>query len=136
TDAALVEVEKRDLSALQKFLTPHYGARDLSNWARAKFGIELSPESIDEMGPEKAAEQILHQAREAYRRREIAYPVEYALDYVLYVAQQDQNQAIEMLVAYANQRYEAGWTPEQVSGRTGKELHDELVELAEAWVKP
>ena len=135
TDAAVAQVDRKDLSGLDKFLVPHYGARDLSNWARNKFGIELSPEQVEELGPEGVGRQILDQAREAYKRREITYPVEFIMDVVFQGAQQDQNWAIDQLVTWANQRYEAGWTRESVNGRNGKEIHETLLDMAESWLK-
>ena len=135
-DAAIEQVDQKDLAGLEKFLEPHYGARDLSNWARNKFGIDTPPEKIDELGAEKAGQQMLKQARDAYRRREVTYPVEFIMEVVFQGAQQDTNWAIDQLVAWANQRYEAGWTPEAVSGKSGKEINDSLLDLADQWLKP
>lgn len=135
TEAALEQVDRKDLSGLEKFLTPHYGARDLATWARNKFGIELSPEEIDALEPAKAADQILKQARSAYARREITYPPQFIMELVFQAAQQDTQWAANQLVSWANQRYQLGWTVEEITQLGGEELLQKLVDAAEQWLE-
>ncbi len=134
TEAALQQAEKKDLSGLEKFVVPYYGQRDLANWARNKFGIELVPEDLAKMEPEEVAEQILGQARDAYKRREVTYPVEFVLEMVFKGAQQDQSWAVEQLIAWARQRYEMQWTPEQVAKMTITDIGKALTDEAEQWM--
>ncbi len=134
TESALQQAEKKDLVGLDKFIVPHYGQRDLVNWARNKFGIEMTPESIAKLEPEAAAEQILTQAREAYKRREVTYPVEFILELVFKGAQQDQGWAADQLINWARQRYQIDWTPEDVTKLTGPEIAKLLTDEAEQWM--
>ncbi len=134
TESAIQQAEKKDLSGLDKFVVPHYGPRDLASWARNKFGIELTPEGLAKLDPDAAAEKILTQAREAYRRREVTYPVEFVLDMVFKGAQQDQNWAVEQLIAWAKQRYQIEWTPEDVTKLTGPQIAKLLTDEAELWM--
>ncbi len=134
TESALKQAEKKDLSELKKFVVPHYGQRDLANWAKNKFGIEIDPESLDGKQPELAVEQILGQAREAYRKREVTYPVEFILELVFKGAQQDQGWAADQLINWARQRYQIEWTAEDVTKMTGPEIAKLLTEEAEQWM--
>ncbi len=134
TESALQQAEKKDLSGLEKFVVPHYGQRDLANWARNKFGIELVPEELAKLETEDAAEQILNQAREAYKRREVTYPVEFVLDMVFQGAQQDPAVASQQLCAWANQRYQLNWDPEEVVKKSGPDMAKELTDEAELWM--
>lgn len=134
TESAIQQAEKKDLSGLDKFLVKHYGQRDLANWARNKFGIELTPDEFLNLEAEDAVEKILEQAREAYRRREVTYPVEFILDMVFKGAQQDQGWAVDQLIAWARQRYQIEWTPEEVAKMTGPEIAKALGDEAELWM--
>jgi preprotein translocase subunit SecA len=134
TESALQQAEKKDLSELDKFKAEHYGQRDLANWAKNKFGIELEPGELAKLDADAAAEQILTQAREAYRKREVVYPVEFILDMVFKGAQQDQGWAIEQLIVWARQRYQIEWTAEEVTKMTGPELGKALTEEAALWM--
>ncbi|MFW6060579.1 MAG: hypothetical protein ACODAQ_10385, partial [Phycisphaeraceae bacterium] len=135
TAAAQEQIDRKDLSDLEKYFVPHYGARDLAAWARNKFGIELSPEELDKLEPDEAADQILTQARDAYRHREVRYPVQFIMELAYQGAQQDQSWAADQLVAWANERYELGWTQEQVLGMTGEQIESALVEAAQEWLE-
>ncbi len=134
TESALQQAEKKDLSGLEKFVVKLYGQRDLANWAKNKFGIEVTAESLEGVEPEAAVEQILKQAREAYRKREVTYPVEFILELVFKGAQQDQGWAADQLIAWARQRYEIEWTAEDVTRMTGPEIGKALTEEAEQWM--
>ncbi len=135
TEAAREQVDRKDLSGLAKFLVPHYAHRDLTEWARNKFEIELDPATLAEMEPEQIAEYMLDAAREAYSKREIEYPVQFVLDMVFQAAQQDGAWAAEQLAVWANQRYEMGWTAEQATKTTRDELHEQLVEANKQWMR-
>jgi preprotein translocase subunit SecA len=134
TESALQQAEKKDLSGLDKFVVKHYGQRDLVNWARNKFDIELEPEAFVNLEAEDAVDKILEQAREAYRRREVTYPVEFILDMVFKGAQQDQGWAVDQLIAWARQRYQIEWTPEEVAKMTGPQIAKTLGDEAELWM--
>ncbi len=134
TESALQQAEKKDLSELDKFTAENYGQRDLANWANNKFGIELEPGELAKLDSDAAAEQILSQARESYRRREVVYPVEFILDMVFKGAQQDQGWAVEQLIGWARQRYQIEWTADDVAKMTGPQIGKALTEEAEKWV--
>jgi len=134
TESALQQAEKKDLSGLDKFTVEHYGLRDLANWARNKFGIELKPEVLAELEPQAVAERVLARARQAYRRREVMYPVEFILDIVFQGAKQDQDWAMEQLTTWARQRYQIQWTSDDVAKMTGPQIAKALSEEAELWM--
>ncbi|MFA9476900.1 preprotein translocase subunit SecA [Phycisphaerales bacterium AB-hyl4] len=133
--AAIEQIEKKDLSGLSKYIDKLYGQKELASWARNKFGIELNPEELAEWDADEAGEKIFEQAKQAYQRREITYPVEFIMDLVFQGAQQDQNWAIGQLIGFAKQRFQLDWTPETVVGMNGKEIHAKLTEAAEQWLE-
>ena len=135
TTAAIEQAQRKDLSGLAKFLDSHYGQKELAAWARNKFGIELVPEQLEPLEPEQAIEQIVTQARGAYERREISYPVEFILDLVFQGAKQDRQWANDQLIGWVKQRYELNWTVDDVGTKSGDDLYRILADEAETWLQ-
>ena len=134
TEAAIDQIERKDLSGVEKFLDPHFGERDLSLWARNKFGIELKPVELAELEPRQVADQILGQARKAYALREITYPVDFIMELVFNAAQQDQSWAINRLIVWVKGRFDLDWTPEQITNKNPAQIHQQLVQESEGWL--
>jgi preprotein translocase subunit SecA len=86
-EAAVEQIEQRDINGLLKYLEPLYPEKELAAWAKEKFGVEVSPqEMLVEGGREnetKSVEDISalieERARQSYARREIEYPVDHIL---------------------------------------------------------
>jgi preprotein translocase subunit SecA len=133
TDAALAILDKKDLSGCTKFLEPAYAQKQLAAWAKTKFGLDLDGEKLAEMPDDQIAPLILEQARAAYEKREVAYPVEYAVEFARHLAQNDGKMAAEQLVAWANRRYQMNWTVEQISVVPLQQLQDQLLEASAQW---
>ncbi|MCE9590899.1 MAG: preprotein translocase subunit SecA [Planctomycetes bacterium] len=140
TDAALDLIGQKDLSELAKFLDKLYGQRDLAEWVRQKFDIEIKPEEMEINTGEPLAEWrqrvgnlIINKAHESYHRREVVYPVEFIIDMAFQAAQQNGPWAAQQLAGWANQRYDLGWTPEGVTKMSGVELTTQLTAASERW---
>jgi preprotein translocase subunit SecA len=104
----------------------------MAEWARGKFGIEVSGEDLS--GDAEAATRLLtERVRSAYARREIEYPVEYALEMTVAQAGMDNAYAVAALVDWANRKFEAALTPETLRDVKITDLHDRLVKLSEEW---
>ncbi len=134
-EAAREQIARKDFSGVAKFLDPLYAQQGLAEWARNKFGIELDPATLT--GPETPpiAARILKEARAAYAQREAVYPVQFVLEMAFQAAQHDKDWAANQLVRWANQRYELGWTVEEVVKLTGAELHAKLTAAAKEWLQ-
>jgi len=136
-EAANENVANKDLTGLNRFIDPLLGAKELANWARNKFTIELVPEELadPDRTPESVADSIVEQARESYSEREVTYPINFLMDMVLQGMQSDPGWAVQQILNFANQRFALGWTPESVDGKQAKELFDLLVEEQRAWLR-
>lgn len=144
TEAAHGMIDDKNLDVLEKFYEPLYGEGELANWVEHQFGIEFEAEELKPLRNEleanaqqRIAELIYQRAEELYQRREIEYPVEFVLDMAFGAAQEGGEAgawAVEQLVVWANQRYEMGWTLDDL-GRleTGEKIHGALVEAAREW---
>ena len=134
TQAAWEQIETVDLSPLAVYLEPGYAVQCLCEWLRNKFAVQVDTASLPAEEPERV-EQILRQLVEGvYRRREIEYPPEYAVDITVAEAGTDNAYAVKALCDWANAKYDAGWTAEQVTGKDIQQVRDELVTLAEAFL--
>ena len=49
-ERARAAVQKIDLSEGERFLQPDFGVQTACNWVRHKFGIELPPDEVRELG--------------------------------------------------------------------------------------
>ena len=134
-EAARQQVDKKDLSGLAKFLDEDIPYRELSEWAKQKFGLELPIEEIKDEDPAAVARDLLDKARAAYARREVTYPVEFAMEIITQGAAQDANWAAAQLIGMVKSRYLLDWTPEDINGLSGKDVFDKLVAEQEAWLK-
>jgi len=136
TQAAIQQFQKKDITPITKFLDPLYPEKQLAEWARQKFEIDLDPQGMAEMDPEQVVDHILKQARAAYRQRELIYPIEFAVEMTFQAAQRGQGQqAAQQLAAWCAQRYGLEWTPEQITKLTREELYDKLIAEARRWVE-
>lgn len=129
-ERALEQIELKDCTPLSKYLEKHYPQQQLAAWANTKFEMQLAAEDLVNKTVDQAAEFILTTARRLYQRREIAYPIEYALDATLGSGGTDNVYASEQLAAYIKAKFDAPITGEQVRSMDLKKLHQHLVEIS------
>ena len=86
------------------YLALDFPIRSIAAWAWGKFGIELTPEALGGAGAphQNVKGVILARVADLYRRREIEYPVEYALDMTVAQGGTDNAYALTALVDWAN----------------------------------
>ncbi len=128
-EAADALYDSVDLSGVGMFLDPQYPYRALTDWARTKFNIKVEFDELIDRPREEITELFDRRVREAYRQREIVYPVEWCLERALAGESADNAAATAAIAAWANGKFNVGWTLEQVQGRTPAELHESLVNL-------
>ena len=78
-EAAEDHFEKVNLDGIEVYLVSDAGRSDLIEWARAKFNIEVQTEDLTDKSSAQAKQILVDKAHEAYRQREIAYPIEYIM---------------------------------------------------------
>lgn len=128
------KIEDFDLAPLDAYLVSDYGARELVKWANSKFDTEFEPEIVSGFSTSgEAAERLLEAAREAYGRREIEYPIEYAVDMTTASMTSDPRGALGQFCSWAKSRYELNWSASALPSTDPKELQRLLVEQAHKW---
>jgi preprotein translocase subunit SecA len=136
-DAAERRIDDTDLSGIAEYLSPNYGQAQLSEWARIKYLIDVSVEEINrakEQSPGGVAELLLDRAARQYTKREIEYPIDFAMDLTMMMMRQSPKDASEQLVEWANRRFNLGWTVQSLQQSTPTKARQELLAASEKFV--
>jgi len=132
-EAAVARIDEMELLGAGPYLREDFARQSLATWARSKFDIEVTAEELTGER-EEVAQRLMARAETAYRRREIEYPVEYAMDMTVGAAGTENVYAVGALVEWANRKYEAALTPEDVRDRGMAEVRQRLVGLSESYL--
>jgi len=130
--AACEQIEKKDCSQLAEFLKEDFAARTLADWARAKFDIHLPLEQIKNAKADQIRQALLQETAAKYRQREIEYPVEFAMNMV-FGPEGPNVYAYEALAEWANRKYNAGLSIEQIQNTKPKLLYQQLLEFSRSF---
>ena len=130
-EAALEQVERKNCTAIAPFLQKNYAQKQLSEWAKNKFELEIAPEALIGKTPAEAADLILDAAHKSYARREIEYPVEYALEVTLGGGGTENIYASEQLANWLQGKYGAKITGDEVRALPVQQLHARLVDISQ-----
>jgi len=128
--ASAEQIDKKDCSALMEFLRPDFALRTIVDWARAKFDIKLDIRRLKELKPAQIKQILIDETGAKYKRREIEYPVEFAMSMV-YGPQGTNVYAFETLAEWANRKYDAGLSAEQISTSNPGRIRSLLLRLSE-----
>jgi preprotein translocase subunit SecA len=141
-DAAIAQINARSVDELQKYLAPLYPENELANWARTKFGIELTGDEISRTArtarnssAAAVAELIDKRARAAYARRDVEYPVEHVLSFVFGGpdGSTDNPYAADFLRNWVASKYGIDLPIDTIRSKTVRQLHEELCGYQEAF---
>ena len=138
-EAAIEQIEKRDVTGLAKYLEPLFPEGELANWAREKFDIQIDPKEfvLEDERTRRPAEEIVDliqsRARAAYARREIEYPVDHTLTFAFggEDSSTDNPYAADYVRAWVKGKYGVDLTLEHIRGQSIRRLRDELIGLQE-----
>ena len=130
--AAAEQIEKKDCSPLIDFLKEDFSLRRFAEWARAKFDIKLDIDELAGLNAKEIRQKVTETTAAKYKKREIEYPVEFAMNMV-YGPQGANVYAYESLAEWANKKYNAGLTLEQIQDTKPRSLHKQLLELSQSF---
>jgi preprotein translocase subunit SecA len=130
TEAAAGQIDKKDCSAISGFLKPDFAVKTFVEWARAKFDIGIDINQLANFNGEQVRQLVLDKTAEKYRRREIEYPVEFAMNMV-YGPQGANIYGIEALSRWARKKFEANVPAEEIQNLTPAVLFRKLIEFSE-----
>jgi preprotein translocase subunit SecA len=131
SEQAHKNIEQHDMTPLRKYFDPKFGGDSLDEWTRLKFGVQLDIEDHADIEPNDVEETLAEKVRTVYRRREIEYPIDFALEAFSELGGGDSAYSAEALVRWTNAKFNCGWELDDVRGKSLPQLRGELVDLAE-----
>lgn len=129
---AAEQIDKKDCSQLVEFLRGDFALHTFAEWARAKLDIRLNVEELKDLSSAKIRELLIEKAADKYRQREIEYPVEFAMNMV-YGPQGTNVYAFEALAEWANKKYNASLSPENLTNTKPNHLRQKLLDLSKSF---
>ena len=134
-NAAHEQIDKRDLSGVERYMDKLFAAKELAGWAKQKFEIELKPEEVNIGDIQAVIDNLFEKARDSYLEREVTYPVDFAMDMTVAAAQQDGAWAANQISQWAKHRYALEIAPEEFLQMTAEQVRERLVEEATQWMR-
>jgi len=131
-EAACEQVDKKDVSRIEEFLKADYPARMFAVWAQGKFNIKLDPAELKDCEASQAEQKVAQQVAALYRKREVEYPIEYAMNMV-FTPKGANVYGFELLAEWARRKYESALTPEDLSQMQPKEIFNTLLDMSKVW---
>jgi preprotein translocase subunit SecA len=131
-DASAEQIDKKDCSQLMEFLRDDFSIRTFAEWARAKFDVKLDIVQLKELNAEQIHQKITEETSAKYKRREIEYPVEFAMNMV-FGPEGPNIYGFESLAEWANKKYNAGLSADRLQDIKPSALQKQLLELSEAY---
>jgi preprotein translocase subunit SecA len=130
--AASQQIDKKDCSQLDEFLGADFAIRTFVQWVRAKFDVKLDVGELKDVKIDQIRERLTASVGRKYREREIAYPVEFAMNMV-FGPQGPNVYAFEALAEWANKKYAAGFSAEQLQNMSPRAIHEKLLGLSRSY---
>jgi len=135
TQAALEKIEAFDFTPLNRCLDENYAKSSLVDWVKNKFAIAIRLQDILDKNQDAIQKIILDQVLADFHRREVEFPVDFALtNTLLSQDSSDSAYAAAALVEWVNQKYNANWTLESLANKDINQIRREIVQLAESYL--
>jgi preprotein translocase subunit SecA len=146
-ETAVEQIEKRDMSGVEKYLEPLYPEKQLAAWAKEKFAIDIAPSDIMEDGGSRGTvrkplpqiiEMIEERARGAYAVREVEYPIDFILSYATRgtgAGSIDDPYRADELRAWAFMKYRTDLGVEHIRDTPIRRLRDEMIGYQEEFLR-
>ncbi len=134
-EAAEAHYDAFNLDGIAVYLDENYPRRALAEWARGKFNIKLDTDELIETNRDEIAALLDERVKEAWRERKICYPVEWCLDHAFGDERTDHAAVADMIVHWANGKYDLGWTLADVQGQTHDSLREKLTAVSREYVE-
>ncbi len=130
--AACDQVDKKDCSQLRDFTREDFAVKTFVQWVNGRFALDMKVDELKDLSKEQIRQQLSESVTEKYKQREIEYPVEFAMNMVF--GREEVNvYGFETLAEWANKRYNAGFTTEDLQHLKPKVIHEKLLELSKSY---
>ena len=137
-NAAFEKINTADLSGLNEFVQPNYGAQCLAGWVKHKFGFDVAAEEIvaaQQADDRAARDPILEKTRELYRQREIQYPIDFMMELTMMLARQNPAEAFSELGVWAKRRFGMELTEQDIRSTPPAKMRENLLAESKKFVE-
>ncbi|HBG27437.1 MAG: preprotein translocase subunit SecA [Planctomycetes bacterium GWF2_41_51] len=131
-EASAEQIDKKDCSIISTFLDPEFGIKSFTNWAFNKFAIKLEVNELKDLKPEQVYEKLLEQVQARYARREIEYPIEFAMS-MTFRGDSVNVYAFENLSRWIKDRFGADMPVTYLQTTSPNNIHKELLKISEEY---
>ncbi|OQA02809.1 MAG: preprotein translocase subunit SecA [Planctomycetes bacterium ADurb.Bin401] len=131
-EASAEQIDKKDCSIISTFLDPDFRIKTFVNWAANKFAIKLDVNELKDLKPEQVYEKLLEQVRVRYTRREIEYPIEFAMS-MTFRGDSVNVYAFETLSKWLKDRFAAEMPVSYLQETSPNTIHKELLKISEEY---
>ena len=131
-EAATTQIQNKDCSEIITFLNEDYSLKTFAEWAQNKFGVKLEIEQLKSLTRNQLIAKIRQEVTELQKRREIEYPVEFAMN-MAFGSQEQNIYAFDALVGWAKARYNIDLSAETIKHSKPADVHNQLIELSKAY---
>jgi preprotein translocase subunit SecA len=133
--SAETRIDALDCSALKRFFESDFSKVALAEWVKNKFGLVLRLQDIQDKDAASVKKVILETVQQAYHRREVEFPVDFALSRT--IANQDAPASAygpAALVDWVNAKYAAGWSIDTLADKDIRQIRKEIISLSESFL--
>ena len=132
-ESASVRIDKHDLTKISSFLTEDYGKSNLCEFVNQKYDLDLKPDELPEKEMGAIEDYLRRRARDAYRKREIEYPVDFILNVSLRQQQTGSGFAAKLISDWVKRKYNQEITIDDIQNTSYDKMRAKLVELSESY---
>jgi preprotein translocase subunit SecA len=133
-EASAEQIDKKDCSILAAFLDPDFGIKTFTHWANNKFTVNLDANRLKISKPSQIRSELSEQIQTKYNRREIEYPVEFAMS-ITYRPDSINVYSFENLAKWANEKFGASFSASYLQNTSPAAVHRELLKISEDYHK-
>jgi len=131
-EAASDQVDKKDCSQIDEFLKEDFALTTIGHWASSKFDINVNVSELRGLKPGQVLEHLKKLIEEKYTQREISYPVDFAMN-MAFGSEGLNAYGLESLADWANKKYLANISPDQLADMPPKTIYKKLIEHSQAY---
>ncbi|MBI1313893.1 preprotein translocase subunit SecA [bacterium] len=126
-------IDRYDLSPVDEFVKPNWGALSLAAWLQQQYTLTIDSADLEGLEPEPATELIQDRVRKKYRDKEVRLPV--GIGFQSYAVQDGGGARLdrEGLIEWANRRLRTNLSADAATGSIA-DLEKALLEGSEAYM--
>jgi len=124
------QINKKDCALLATFLDPDFGIKTFAGWTTNKFAIKTDAADLKDLKPQQIYEKLIEQVKACYTRREIEYPLEFAMS-MTYRPDGVNIYAFENLSRWIKDKFGKEMTVEYLQTTSPNTVHSELLKASE-----